>query len=447
MAAILMSASSRLDRWFGFTSRGSTLNREVLAGLTTFSTLSYVMIVNPMILAPSGMNFGALITVTAVVAAIFTFLMGLRTNYPLALAPAMGSNAYIAVQVCQGMHVPWAAAIGLCFYSGVLFFVISVTGLRQRIIESFPNSFKKIIGSGIGFFIAYLGLKNAGLIVANPASIIGLGKMSSPTAMLGFFGIIATLILVYRRVPGALILSILGLSVVGLFLPGTQSGQRITEWPQGLISWPNSMGRLAFKLDLSYFWLHPSQSLPIVLTLLFGDLFSAMAVLFAVGARAHLVDENGNLPKLREALSADATAAVGGALLGGTTPIIYLESAAGVEQGGRTGLVSVVVAFCFLAALFATPLIAVVPAVATTPALVMIGIFMVEGMADIDLRDLSVAATALITVLLMVLASASDGLAIGLIVNVALLAAVGKAATIKPFAYVLAGIFLIHYLI
>lgn len=447
MPASLLAASGRLDQWFGFTARGSTVRREVLAGLTTFSTLSYILIVNPMILAASGMDFGALITVTAVVAAIFTVLMGLRTNYPLALAPAMGTNAYIAVQVCQGMHIPWPAALGLGFYSGILFFLISVTGLRQKIIEAFPTSFKRIIGSGIGFFIAYLGLKNAGLIVANPASIVGLGDFSSPTAILGFFGIIATLVLVYRKVPGALILSILGLSVVGLFVPGPLAQQHITAWPHRIVDWPNSMAPLAFKLDLAYFWLHPSQSMPIVLALLFSDLFAAMAVLIAVGTRAHLVDENGDLPKLREALSADATAAFGGAILGGTTPVIYLESAAGVEQGGRTGLVSVVIGLCFLAALFVTPLIAVVPAVATAPSLVMIGIFMVEGLADIDLRELSVAATALVTILLMVLGSASDGLAIGLIVNVLLLAAVGRGATVKPFAYVLAGLFLLHYLL
>jgi AGZA family xanthine/uracil permease-like MFS transporter len=436
-----------LDRWFGYTARGSTARREALAGLTTFSTLSYVLVVNPMILAASGMDFGALITVTAVIAAVFTVLMGLRTNYPLALAPAMGTNAYIAVQVCQGMHIPWPAALGLGFYSGILFFVISVTGLRQRIIEAFPASFKKIIGSGIGFFIAYLGLKNAGLIVANPASIIGLGDLSTPTAMLGFFGIIATLVLVYRKVPGALILSILGLSIVGLFLPGRLPHERITAWPQRIIDWPNSMAPLAFKLDLGYFWRHPSQSMPIVLALLFSDLFAAMAVLLAVGARANLVDRDGNLPKLREALSADATAAFCGALLGGTTPIIYIESAAGVEQGGRTGLVSMVIALCFLAALFVTPLIAVVPAVATAPSLVMIGIFMVQGLADLDLRELSIAATALVTILLMVLGSASDGLAIGLIVNVLLLAAVGRGGSVKPFAYVLAALFLLHYMI
>jgi AGZA family xanthine/uracil permease-like MFS transporter len=447
MGDFAQAASVRLDSWFRFTDRGSTVRREVLAGLTTFSTLSYVLIVNPMILAASGMDFGALITVTAVVAAVFTVLMGLRTNYPLALAPAMGTNAYIAVQVCQGMHVPWAAALGLGFYSGILFFLISVTGLRQRIIESFPASFKKIIGSGIGFFIAYLGLKNAGLVVANPASIVGLGDLSSPTALLGFFGIIATLVLVYRGVPGALILSILALSVAGLFVPGPLPHQTITAWPHRILDWPNSMGPLALKLDLLYFWKHPSQSMPIVLALLFSDLFAAMAVLLAVGSRARLLDGNGNLPKLREALSADATAAIGGALLGGTTPIIYLESAAGVEQGGRTGLVSLVVAGCFLGALFMTPLIAIVPAVATAPSLVMIGIFMVEGIADLDLRDLSVAATALVTILLMVLASASDGLAIGLIVNVLLLAAVGRGASVKPFAYVLAALFLLHYLL
>ena len=436
-----------LDGFFLFSARGSSLQTEMLAGLTTFSTLSYVLVVHPLILSEAGMDRGALITVTALAAAIFTVVMGLRTNYPLALAPGMGVNAYVAVQVCQGMHIPWQAALGMVFYSGILFMIVSLTGLRRRILDSFPDNFKSTVAAAIGFFIAFLGLKNAKIVVADPHSLVKLGEFASPIVLLGFGGIVLVIVLVYRRVPGALVLSILVLTLAGLFLPGTAPNTRITQLPSAILSWPNSIAPIFLKLDLLYFWQHLAQCLPIVLALLFSDLFSAMAVLLAIGAAAHLNDEHGNLPKLREALSADAAAASVGALLGTTTTIIYLESAAGVEQGGRTGLTSISTAFCFLVALFLTPILAVIPSVATTPALVMVGIFMMQGFNDLDLRDGVVAATALVTTLLTVLASASDGLALGFITNILVLALVGKHRHIKPVAYVLVALFLIHYIV
>jgi AGZA family xanthine/uracil permease-like MFS transporter len=436
-----------LDRIFAFSSRGSNVQTEILAGLTTFSTLSYVLVVHPLILSQAGMDRGALITVTALVSAIFTVVMGLRTNYPLAMAPGMGVNAYLAVQVCQGMHIPWQAALGMVFYSGVLFMIVSVTGIRRKILESFPDNFKKTVGAGIGFFIAFLGFKNARIIVPNPHSIVALGQFSSPIVLLGFAGILLAIVLVYRRVPGALVISILALTAVGFFLPGTNPGSRITELPHSILSLPNSIAPVFLKLDFRYFWQHPAQCLPIVLALLFSDLFSAMAVLLAIGAAAHLNDEHGNLPKLKEALSADAAAASVGALLGTTTTIIYIESAAGVEQGGRTGLTCISTAVCFLAALFLSPLIAIIPSVATTPALVMVGIFMMQSFNELDLRDVVIASTALVTILLTVLASASDGLALGFITNILVLALVGKHRHIKPVAYVLVVLFLIHYIV
>lgn len=435
-----------LDHYFQFSSRGSDLRTEILAGVTTFSTLSYVLVVHPLILSAAGMDRGALITVTALAAAIFTVIMGLRTNYPLAMAPGMGVNAYVAVQVCQGMHIPWQAALGMVFYSGVIFMIVSVTGIRRKIIDSFPASFKKTVGAGIGFFIAFLGLKNAGMVVPNPRSIVSMGDLTSPTVILGFVGILLAIIMVLRKVPGALVISILVLSVVGLFLPGVAPHSKITPLPQSFFSWPNSIGPVFLKLDLLYFWHHLAQCVPIVLALFFSDLFSAMAVLLAIGSAARLNDKEGNLPRLKEALSADAAAASGGALLGTTTTIIYIESAAGVEQGGRTGLVSIACAICFLAALILTPLIAVIPPVATTPALVMVGIFMIQGLSELDLKDGIISATALITILLTLFASVSDGLVLGFITNIVLLMAVGRYREIKPIAYILVVLFLLHYI-
>jgi AGZA family xanthine/uracil permease-like MFS transporter len=435
-----------LDHYFQFSQRGSNLRTEILAGITTFGTLSYVLVVHPLILSAAGMDRGALITVTALAAAIFTVIMGLRTNYPLAMAPGMGVNAFVAVQVCQGMHIPWQAALGMVFYSGILFMLVSVTGIRRKIIDSFPASFKKTVGAGIGFYIAFLGLKNAGMVVANPRAIVSMGDWTSPTVVLGFAGILLAVILVLRKVPGALIVSILVLSVAGLFLPGVAPHSKITALPHAVVSWPNSIAPVFLKLDLAYFWLHLGQSIPIVFALFFGDLFSAMAVLLAIGGAAHLNDKDGNLPRLKQALSADAAAASGGALLGTTTTIIYIESAAGVEQGGRTGLTSISCAVCFLAALILTPLIAVIPSVATTPALVMVGIFMIQELSELDLKDGIVAATALVTILLTLFASVSDGLVLGFITNIVLLTAVGKHREVKPIAYVLVVLFLLHYL-
>jgi AGZA family xanthine/uracil permease-like MFS transporter len=440
-------AAATLDRLFHFTSRGSNVHTEVLAGLTTFSTLSYILVVNPMIMAQSGMDHGALITATAVVGAVFTILMGLWTNYPLAMAPAMGVNAMIAIQICQQMHIPWQAAIGMVFYSGVLFFIISVTGLRKIIIESFPEAYKKIIAAGIGFFIAFLGLRNGGLLVASPSALVGMGDFTQPLCLMAFFGIIFTVVAIHWRVPGALILSILIITVIGLFVPGERPHSTITPWPARIFDYPNSMSAVFFQLDFVYFWKHLNVCIPIILAILFGDLFSAVATLLAVGRLANLNDAHGNLPKLGKALMADSTAAMGAAILGTNTPVIYIESAAGVEQGGRTGLVSLVVAAAYLLALFLTPLIAIVPPVATTPALVVIGIFTAQGLADVDLRNLVIAATTVVTILIMALGSSANGVAIGFIVCVLMTILIGQGRTLKPAAYVLLAIFMLHYIV
>jgi len=434
------------DRFFCFSSRGSTFSKEILAGLATFSTMSYVLAVNPFVLSTCGMDRGALITSTAVVAALFSVLMGLWTNYPLAMAPGMGVNAYIAVQVCQGMHIPWQAAIGMVFYTGILFMVISLTGVRKKIIDAFPYSFKKAVGAGIGLFIAFLGLRNGGVLISTPRTIVGLGALTSPTVLLACAGIIFTIILVSRKIPGALIISVLAATVAGLFIPGINGHAHITDWPQHIFSLPNSIRPVAFQLDLKYFWQHPAQSIPIVLALLFTDLFSAMAVLFAIGDRAKLNDEQGNLPKLKQTLAADSAAASGAALLGNTTAIIYLESSAGVEQGGRTGLVSLTVAGCFLLALFVTPIITIIPPVATTSALVMVGIFMMQGLSELDLRSTKIASITLITLVMMMLTSVSDGMAFGFIVYAIVYLFTGEGRTIKPMAWALVLLFLVHYI-
>ena len=435
-----------LDRRFCISERGSTLGREVIAGLAVFTTMSYVLVVNPLILSQAGMDFRGLITVTAVAAAVFSALMGLWSNYPLALAPGMGVNVFFAVQICKGMGIPWQSALGLVFYSGILFFIISVTGLRQKLMEAFPDELKAAITTGIGLFIAFVGLRNAGIIIAHPSNLVGMGDLFSPLPLLGLGGLILALILLIRRVPGALILSILAVSLAGLFINGTTGG-KITPWPQHLVAWPSSMSHLFLKLDFSYFWLHPVQSIPIVLSFLFADLFASMAALLAICSRAGLTRPDGKLDHLKQALMADATAGFGGALLGTSPTHYYIESAVGVAEGGRTGVVSIVVAICFLLALIFNPIIQVIPAVATAPALIMIGIFMVEVLRGVDLSRLEFSGPLVITVLLMVLGTIQDGLSIGFLSYIVIQVGVGKGRALSRVTYGLGAVFLLHYLL
>jgi AGZA family xanthine/uracil permease-like MFS transporter len=436
---------SWVERFFRIRERGSRPSREFVAGLTTFATMSYVLAVHPRILAATGMDFRALITVTAVAAAGFSILMGLLTNYPFATAPGMGVNAFFAFQICLGLHVPWQAALGLVFYSGIIFLVLSLSGVRRKLIEAFPDPLRKAITAGIGFFIAFIGLKNAGIIVSNPAPLlVGLGNLHSPSVVLAFLGLILSCLLIVRRFQGAIIVSILAVTALGV-LVHQPDGTPVTQWPHSILGAPASMAPVLLKLDLGWFWTHWQTAVSIVLAILFADLFSSMAAFLALGARAGLLDSKGELPRLREALAADALAGAGGALLGTSTMIVYIESAAGVEEGGRTGMTSLVVAGCFVLSLFFSPLIAAVPAAATAPALVIIGVFMMSELGKIEFSDLTVAAPVAITVLLMLLASIQDGMAIGLLFYTLLCAVSGKVRRLTPVTLILAAIFLVKY--
>jgi AGZA family xanthine/uracil permease-like MFS transporter len=442
----MTSRLSRLDRFFKVSARGSTLRREMIAGLATFATMAYVLIVHPHVLAAAGMDPKGLITVTALAAAIFSFLMGVWANYPIVLAPAIGADVFFAAQICGAMKIPWQAALGFVFYSGCLFFVIAVSGLRQKIIEAFPAELKVAITAGIGLFIAFVGLRNAGVIVGQPHSLVTLGDLTSAPPLLALGGVLLGAILLIRRVPAAILLTILAITILGFFIPAG-GGKPITSLPTSLIAWPSPINQLFFKLDFLYFWTHFSQSILIVLALLFTDIFGSMVALIAICTRAGLIGPDGKLDHLKEALEADALAGAGGAILGTSTTHYYIESTVGVEEGGRTGLVSITVAGCFLLALIFNPIILIIPAVATAPALVLIGIFMMEGLATIDLKNLSVAASTALTILLMVLGTIQDGLCIGFLSYIVIEVAVGRGRRLSPYTYGLGVIFLIHYLL
>jgi AGZA family xanthine/uracil permease-like MFS transporter len=419
----------------------------VVAGLTTFAAMAYILAVNPAILSTTGMDKGALITATAIASGVMTAVMALATNYPIALAPGMGLNAFFAFTLCGAKGIPWPAALGLVFYSGLIFLALSVTGLRKKIVEAIPLELKLAITAGIGFFIAFIGLKNGGVVVANPATFVGLGDLSKPGPLLVIAGTIATAILVARKIPGAIILVILALTVVGLIFPAPDGKGMITPIPTGIINLPASLAPTFLKLDLSYFWQNFIGALPIVLAILFVDLFDNMGTLIGVSKRAGLLDKEGNLPKIGRAFMADAGAAMFGSTLGTSTVTSYIESAAGVEAGGRTGLTVMVTAVCFLLALFLAPLILIIPGVATAPALVIVGAFMMQGLAELDLRDFEKTAPAFVTILAMPLAfSISEGVAFGLLTYVGLRIGTGKAKEVGLITYILAFLFILHFL-
>lgn len=442
--------TAALERFFHLREHGTDVRREILAGVTTFAAMAYILAVNPSILSVAGMDKGAVLTATALASAFTTLAMALMTNYPLALAPGMGLNAFFAFTLCLKEHIPWPAALGLVFWEGVIFLALTVGGVRQRIVASIPQSLKIAIGCGIGLFIAFIGLKNGGLIVADPATFVGLGDFRQPAVWLVLLGIVLTAVLVGRKVRGAIIVTVLIITVLGLVipsLPGPGSfGPRVTNLPGAFVGAPASLAPTFGKLDLGFLFNHFTQALPLMLTLLIVDLFDNLGTLIAVTKRAGLLDARGNLPRLGRALTADAGAAMFGAVLGTSTTTSYIESAAGVEEGGRTGLTAVTVSALFLLALFFTPLILAIPAAATAPALVIVGVFMMQSVTEIDWADFGVAVPAALTILTMPLTfSISEGIAVGFFVYVLLMLGLGRAREVSWLAYVLAGLFALHF--
>lgn len=448
-----------LDRLFKLSENKTTVGREIQAGLTTFAAMAYILAVNPAILSATGMNAGALITATAVSAAFATVLMALLTNYPLALAPGMGINAYFTYSLCLGQGIPWQDALGMVFVNGAIFLALSLTGVREKIVRAIPYPLKIAVTCGIGIFIAFIGLQKGGFVVAHPATLVTYGDLGTPAVALCFGGLLLMLVLVNRRVPGAIILSVLAITVAGLVVPDGHGGM-LTKFPDHLFAAPASLEPVALQLRFDYITHHFGSALPIILTLLLVDMFDNIGTLIGVTKRAGFLKPDGTLPRIGPALLADSTAAIASSLLGTSTVVSYIESASGVAAGGRTGLTSLTTAGMFLLALFASPLILAIPAVATAPALIVVGIFMMQSIADLKLDDFAWAAAAIVTIVVMPLAfSISEGIGWGLIVAAVLVSL--RRATVpssdatpagdEPTAkltwltYVLAGIFLLQF--
>jgi AGZA family xanthine/uracil permease-like MFS transporter len=436
-----------LNRLFKLDQHGTTAGREIQAGLTTFAAMAYILAVNPDILARTGMDKGALVTVTAITAALATTLMALLTNFPIALAPGMGINAFFTFTICLGKGIPWPEALGMVFVNGLIFLALSVSGIREKIIAAIPQPLKIAVTCGIGLFIAFIGLKNGGVIVANQATFVGAGDFSSGPVALCLAGVLLTIILVARRVPGAIVLSIAVITLIGLFVPAA-GGAKVTQLPASFVAMPQSPAPVFLKLTFNFLtsWAAFSTALPLILTLLLVDMFDNIGTLIGVTKRAGLLAADGTLPRAGRALLADSLATIASALCGTSTVVSYIESASGVEAGGRTGLTSVTTALLFLLALLFTPLILIVPAAATAPALVVVGIFMMQSVVEIPMADFKTAAPAVLIIFAIPLTfSIAEGIGLGLIAAALLALGLGKPKSLSTVGYIVAAVFFLQF--
>ncbi|WAJ36777.1 NCS2 family permease [Pseudomonas sp. GOM7] len=399
-----------LERLFQLQAHNTNVRTEVLAGVTTFLTMAYILFVNPSILGETGMDKGAVFVATCLAAAFGSVVMGLIANYPIALAPGMGLNAFFTYTVVLGMGHTWQVALGAVFLSACLFFLLSIFKIREWIINSIPLELRSAIAAGIGLFLALIALQNAGIVAANPATMVGLGNLASPQAILAILGFFLIIGLEALRVTGAVLISILVVTGLSILLGVSQFG--------GLVSMPPSLAPTFLQLDIA--GALDVGLISVIFAFLFVDLFDNSGTLIAVAKKAGLMRKDGHLPKMGRALIADSTAALGGSLLGTSTTTSYIESAAGVSAGGRTGLTAIITAVLFLLALFFAPLAGSVPAFATAPALLFVAVLMASGMAEIEWDDITVAAPVVVTALAMPLTySIATGIAFGFITWVA----------------------------
>ena len=409
---------------------------EVIAGITTFLTMAYILAVNPSILSDAGMDKGAVFTATVISSVLATLVMAMYAKLPFALAPGMGLNAFFAYTVVLTMGYSWQFALTAVFIEGIIFILLTLTGLRQKIVDSMPLVLRRAISPGIGFFIAFIGLKNAGIVSASPATFVTMGNLHDPAVLLAAFGILLSAVLLIKKVTGALLIGILVTTVIGIPL-GVTHFTSVLDVPPSIapvvmkFEWNNV---LSFDMAIC------------VLTFLFIDMFDTIGTLLGVSHRAGMVDEKGNIPHLTEAFMADAIGTAAGAMLGTSTVTTYVESASGVNAGGRSGLTSFTTAICFVLALFLAPLFLAIPAQATAPALVLVGVMMMTDVSKLHLGDFADAVPAFVCIALMPLTySISDGILMGLITYVLLRIFAGRYRELKLGMIVLAVLFVLKY--
>jgi adenine/guanine/hypoxanthine permease len=425
-----------IDRYFHLSENHTSVKQEMLGGVTTFITMAYIVVVNPQILAQAGMPTDGVMFATCLSAALATLVMGLYANYPIALAPGMSLNAYFTYSVCLSMHVPWRTALAVVFFSGLLFFALTVTKVREQVVNGMPDCLKHSTAAGIGMFIAFVGMRNAKLIVANSATFVGLGSFADKEVQTACFGLALTLFLMARKINGAILIGIVGTALVGML-------RGISSWPSAIFSMPHPSStflQLDFRAALHLTFLE------VLFAFLFVDLFDNVGTLVGVCETAGFV-KDGKIPRVGRVLLADSVGTIFGALTGTSTVTSYIESAAGVSAGARTGLSNIAVAALFLLAMFFAPLAAAIPGYATAPALILVGVLMSQSIAHIKWEDFTEAVPSFMTILVTPLTfSIATGLSLGVISYTVVKAAAGKIAEINVLVWVLTGLFIVRYI-
>lgn len=427
-----------LEKLFGFDRNVTRVRTEVMAGITTFLTMAYILAVNPNILSATGMDKGALFTTTVVASAFATLLMAFYAKLPFGLAPGMGLNAFFAYTVCLTMGYTWQFALTAVLLEGLIFILLTVTNLREKIVDAIPVTLKNAIGAGIGLFISFIGLQNAQIIVNNDATLLGLGNITSGPALLGIIGLVLTSVLLVKGVRGALLFGILLTTLIGIPMGITRFN--------GVFSAPPSIEPIFFQFEWDKIF--TKEMVIVVFTFLFVDMFDTIGTLVGVTTKAGMMNKDGSIPHLRQAFMVDAVGTTVGAMLGTSTITTFVESASGVGEGGRSGLTSFVTAVCFLLALFFAPFFLAVPGAATAPVLILVGLMMMGAVMKVDFTDYSEAIPAFICIIFMPLAySISDGIVLGMISYVLINLLSGKYRKLTVGMYILAAIFVLKFLI
>jgi len=429
-----------LNRFFKLKENNTSVKTEVVAGFTTFMTMAYILAVNPDILSATGMDKNALFTATALSAMVATLVMALVAKLPFALAPGMGLNAFFAFTVVLGMGYSWQFALTAVFIEGIIFLILTAFNIRELIVNAIPIAMKHAVSAGIGLFIAFIGLQNSGLIVNNDATLVGLGNMGSPSVMIAAGGIVLTAVLLILRIKGALLIGIFVATLAGIPFG-------VTNMPEGnLVDAPPSLAPIFFKMDFSNVF--SIDMLIVLFTFLFVDMFDTVGTLVGVSSKAGMLDKEGRVPRVKQALFADAVGTTLGSIFGTSTVTTYVESASGVAEGGKTGLTALTVAGLFLVALFFAPLFTMVPAAATAPALVLVGFFMMSPILNIDFDNYTESIPAFITIIIMPLTySIAEGIVFGMLSYVFLKILTGKFKDISVVMIVLAVLFILKFFI
>ena len=427
-----------LKKLFGFDPAKTTIRTEIVAGITTFLTMSYILAVNPMMFGElDGMPIGSVFTSTALAAIVGCLAMAFVGKLPFGLAPGMGLNAFFVYSVCMGMGYSWQFALTAVLIEGLIFIVLTLTNLREAIVNAIPMSLRNAIGAGIGLFISFIGLKSAGVVVADGATLVALGDVTSGSALLAFIGLVITGFMYSRNVPGAILLGIIITMVIGIPLG-------VTEF-KGIVSAPESIAPIFCQFEFDK--ILSVDMLVVVFTFFFIDMFDTVGTLVGVCTKAKMLDENGNIYRVKQAFMADSIATTAGALLGTSTTTTYVESAAGVAQGGRSGLTALVVGGCFVIAMFFSPLFLSIPSAATAPALIIVGLLMAEQIKNVNFDDFSESIPAFVCMLMMPLTySISNGILIGMITYVLMNMICGKFKKLSPAMYILAILFILKYI-